>query len=113
MTTIGKMTLDEYQLLAARTDTPMDKLNALRNATMGMVGEAAETLEHMKKVLDQGHELDTEKLIEESGDTLWYVAKLARACDVSLEELAQRNIDKLRRRYPEGFDANMSINRKE
>lgn len=113
MTTIGKMTLDEYQLLAARTDTPMDKLNALRNATMGMVGEAAETLEHMKKVLDQGHELDVDKLIEEGGDTLWYVAKLARACGITLEELAQRNIDKLRRRYPEGFDANMSINRKE
>lgn len=109
----GKLTLNEYQLLAARTDTPMDKLNALRNATMGMVGEGAETLEHMKKVLDQGHELDVDKLIEEGGDTLWYVAKLARACGITLEELAQRNIDKLRRRYPEGFDANMSINRKE
>jgi NTP pyrophosphatase (non-canonical NTP hydrolase) len=91
----------------------MDKLNALRNATMGMVGEAAETLEHMKKVLDQGHELNTEKLIEESGDTLWYIAKLARVCGITLEELAQRNVDKLKKRYPEGFDVNMSINRKE
>lgn len=109
----GSMTLNEYQKLAARTDTPSDKINGLRNAAMGMVGEAAETLEHMKKVLDQGHKLDEDKLIEEAGDTLWYIAKLARICGITLEELAWQNIEKLRKRYPEGFDANLSINRKE
>lgn len=109
----GSMTLNEYQKLAARTDTPSDKINGLRNAAMGMVGEAAETLEHMKKVLDQGHELDEAKLIEEAGDTLWYIAKLARICGITLEELAWQNIEKLKKRYPEGFDANLSINREE
>lgn len=105
------MKLNDYQIMAERTDQPTDKLNGLRNAVMGMVGESAETLEHMKKVLDQGHDLDEDKLIEEAGDALWYIAKLARYCGVSLEELAQRNIDKLRRRYPDGFDEERSINR--
>ena len=106
-----EMTLNEYMKLAERTDQPTDQLNGLRNASMGMVGESAETLEHMKKVLDQGHKIDEDKLTEEAGDTLWYIAKLARYCNVTLEELAIRNINKLRKRYPEGFDSEKSVNR--
>ena len=111
-----QLTLNEYMKLAERTDRPTtgqpaDKINGLRNASMGMVGESAETLEHMKKVLDQGHKIDEDKLIEEAGDTLWYIAKLARYCNVTLEELAIRNINKLRKRYPQGFDSEKSVNR--
>ena len=106
-----QLTLNEYMVLAERTDKPTDQLNGLRNASMGMVGESAETLEHMKKVLDQGHKINEDKLIEEAGDTLWYIAKLARYCNVTLEELAIRNINKLRKRYPQGFDSEKSVNR--
>lgn len=104
----------EYQRLAARTDTHVDDKEPLRllNAVMGMVGESAETLEHMKKVVFQGHELDPGKLIEEAGDTLWYIAKLARECGVTLEDIAEGNINKLKARYPEGFDSDKSTNRR-
>ena len=105
------MTLNGYMKMAERTDRPTSDQEGLLNAAMGMVGESAETLEHMKKVIFQGHGLDRDKLIEESGDTLWYIAKMARYCGITLEELAQRNIDKLKKRYPDGFKEYDSVNR--
>lgn len=110
----GKIvTLNEYQIAAARTDSPnRNQREAILNAALGMVGEAAETSEHVKKVMFQGHEFSYEKLIEEAGDCLWYVAKMARACNVTLEELANKNIEKLRKRYPGvGFEVEKSIER--
>lgn len=105
------MELNEYMELAARTDIPKTQIDGLRDAAMGMVGEAAEALDHMKKVLEQGHDLDFEKLIEETGDNLWYIAKMSRYCGVTLEDVARRNIEKLRKRYPEGFSVERSVNR--
>lgn len=106
------MSFIEYQALAARTDKPMSIMEGLTNAVMGMVGEAGETQEHIKKVLYQGHTLNYDKLIEEAGDCLWYIAKLARLMGISLEEIAVKNILKLKKRYPEGFDTEKSVNRK-
>lgn len=105
------MTLNEYQELAVRTDIPTEKMRGLLIAVMGMAGEAGESLEHLKKVIEQGHDLDTIKLIEEGGDCLWYIAKLARYCGVTLEELARRNIEKLKKRYPNGFSVERSRQR--
>ena len=48
---------------------------------------------------------------EEIGDVLWYCAELATALGVTLDEIAQGNVDKLRRRYPDGFDPERSIHR--
>ena len=108
------MKMNEYQTLAQRTcnitDTMMDKIE---NGCMGLNGEAGECIDLLKKARFQGHELDREKMIEELGDVLWYCAELACGLGVTLEEVAQRNIDKLRRRYPEGFDAERSRNREE
>ena len=60
----------------------------------------------------QGHELTIERLIDEGGDALWMLAELFTANGVSLEEVAQHNVDKLKRRYPgEGFDPERSIHR--
>ena len=108
------MNMNEYQMLAQRTcnitDTVGDKIE---NGCMGLNGEAGECIDLLKKVRFQGHELDREKMIEELGDVLWYCAELACGLGVTLEEVAQRNIDKLRRRYPEGFSAERSRNREE
>jgi NTP pyrophosphatase (non-canonical NTP hydrolase) len=80
---------------------------------MGLNGEAGECIDLLKKHLFQGHKLDKDKLTEELGDVLWYCAELACGLSVTLEEVAQRNIEKLKKRYPEGFDAERSINREE
>jgi NTP pyrophosphatase (non-canonical NTP hydrolase) len=110
---ILRMNFNEYQGLAARTDNvKTGKEGQLLNAVVGMVGEAAECLELVKKHIWQDHSLDETKLLEEAGDVLWYIAKLARIYGIPLEELAVQNIKKLEARYPEGtFIAERSINR--
>ena len=106
------MTLNEYQLLAQQTakitDNPGDKL---LNGCMGLNGEAGECIDLLKKHYFQGHALDRKKLAEELGDVLWYCAELATGLGVTLDEVAERNIAKLRRRYPEGFDPERSVRR--
>jgi hypothetical protein len=67
----------------------------------------------VKKHLAQGHDLDREKLIKELGDVAWYLAETAYALDVPLEDVLQRNIDKLKARYPQGFETVRSIERTE
>ena len=106
------MTIDEYQSLAMRTlNSELSKKDILINGVMGLCGESGEAIDIVKKHLAQGHELDCEKLIKELGDVAWYLAETAYALDVPLEEVLQRNIDKLRARYPQGFEASRSIDR--
>ena len=106
------MTINEYQSLAMKTLNPeLDKKDVLINGVMGLCGEAGEAIDIVKKHLAQGHELDKEALIKELGDVAWYLAETAYALDVPLEDVLQRNIDKLKARYPQGFDASRSINR--
>lgn len=108
------MNLNEYQSLAMTTLNPaLDKKDVLINGVMGLCGEAGEAIDIVKKHLAQGHVLDRDALIKELGDVAWYLAETAYALDVSLEEVCQRNIDKLRARYPEGFSAEKSIHRVE
>lgn len=108
------MTINEYQRLAMTTLNPaLDRRDVLINGVMGLCGEAGEAIDIVKKHLAQGHELDREKLIKELGDVAWYLAETAYALDVPLEDVLQRNIDKLRARYPEGFDTKRSVERGE
>lgn len=104
------MTINEYQTLAMRTLNPsLSKKDVLINGVMGLCGESGEAIDIVKKHLAQGHDLDREKLIKELGDVAWYLAETAHALDVPLEEVMQRNIDKLKARYPEGFDSAKSV----
>lgn len=106
------MTINEYQKLAMTTLNPaLDKKDILLNGVMGLCGESGEAIDIVKKHLAQGHELDREKLIKELGDVAWYIAETATALDIELEEVLTRNIEKLKERYPEGFDSERSINR--
>lgn len=106
------MTINEYQKLAMTTlNTALDNKDVLINGVMGLCGEAGEAIDIVKKHLAQGHDLDKEKLVKELGDIAWYLAETAYALGVPLEEVLQQNIDKLKARYPEGFDADRSINR--
>lgn len=106
------MTINEYQRLAMTTLNPaLDKKNVLINGVMGLCGESGEAIDIVKKWLAQGHELDREKLAKELGDIAWYLAETAYALDLPLEDVLQANIDKLKKRYPEGFDAQRSVHR--
>ena len=108
------MTVNEYQKMAMATLNPaLAKKDVLINGVMGLCGEAGEAIDVVKKHLAQGHPLDRENLIQELGDVAWYLAETATALDVDLEEVFSRNIEKLRRRYPQGFAAQRSLKREE
>lgn len=108
------MTINEYQKLAMVTKNPeLSGRDLLINSVMGLCGESGEVIDLVKKHVSHGHPLNREKLIDELGDVAWYLAECATVLDVTLEEVLARNIEKLKKRYPEGFSTERSINREE
>lgn len=108
------MTINEYQKLAMTTLNPdLSQKDVLINGVMGLCGESGEAIDIVKKWLAQGHELDKEKLAKELGDICWYLAETATALDLSLEDIMAANIEKLKKRYPDGFDTARSVKRTE
>ena len=106
------ITANDYQRAAMRTAGD-DKSSYLLNGVMGLCGEAGEVIDLVKKHLHQGHDLDKEKIAEECSDCLWYCALIASALDMKLGDIMQMNIDKLKKRFPDGFSKERSINREE
>lgn len=132
------MTIKEYQNLAMRTNdgectarvsiitdeffrrlltvetngTPIDP-GELLNGALGLTGEAGEVSDMIKKHIFHGHDLNRDELVKELGDCAWYLALLCNAIGISLEDVLITNIEKLKRRYPEGFSSEASINRTE
>ena len=108
------MKVNDYQKEAMQLLNPdITPKDILVNAVMGLCGESGECVDHVKKHLFQGHPLDKAKLVKELGDVAWYLAEAATALDVSLEDILQANLDKLHKRYPDGFSAQKSIQREE
>jgi len=89
----------------------LNKKDVLINGVMGLCGESGEVIDIVKKHLAQNHPLDKEKIIEELGDVCWYIAELATVLDVNMEDIMINNIEKLKKRYPEGFDTERSVKR--
>lgn len=106
------MKINEYQKLAMTTlNKDLKNEDILINGVMGLCGEAGEVIDLVKKHLHQGHDLDKEKLIKELGDVAWYLAEVAYAIDIDLESVLILNIEKLKKRFPNGFEKEKSINR--
>ena len=88
----------------------------LLTAGIGMAGECGEFNEIIKKCLFQGKEMDENRIIHlrsELGDIMWYIAQACLALNTNIEEIIEMNTVKLESRYPGGFDAFRSENRKE
>jgi len=117
-----------YQKSALRTNSPdYDKVGGrikglesslnynksldLIHASMGLVTEAGEFQDALKKHLYYGKNLDTVNLKEEIGDILWYCAIALEALGTDFESVMQTNIDKLKARYPEKFTEDSANNR--
>ena len=107
------MTLEEYELAALRTspdyETEQDQLN---HAVFGLASEAGEVTGILQKVY-QGHPMDKDHLAKELGDCLWMIAEACDAIGIPMEDVAKMNIEKLMERYPDGFDPEKSLHRKE
>lgn len=111
-------TLNVYQTRAAKfipdgqADEQIAGVTALLvNGCMGLSGESGELLDHVKKAVFQGHELEQSELVEELGDVLWYLSAVAVALGVPLHEVAEGNLRKLDGRYGDGFSEEKSRNR--
>ena len=121
------MTGNEYQQLAMRTN---DGLNTTRltnaisnchtitigqliNGVLGLTGEAGEVSDLVKKGIFHEKGIDLEHLKKELGDCAWYLAMICDACGFTLDDVMQTNIDKLKARYPQGFDTYRANNRAE
>lgn len=108
-----KLSMDRYQSLASRTaGAGGDGERRLIIAALGLAGESGEFANMVKKLTAHGHDISAETLADELGDILWYTAEAASALGLSLGDIAEHNVDKLRQRYPEGFSQERSINRK-
>ena len=80
---------------------------------LGLAGEAGETLDMIKKWIFHEKDLDREHLKKELGDVMWYRAMICYSFGFDLDEILQMNIDKLKARYPEGFDTKRANHRAE
>lgn len=109
------MNFSDYQQKAMRSAHVKEpgELRTLQNAALGLAGESGEVADLIKKASFQGHTVDEEHLAEEIGDILWYCALAATGLGLDLDDIAQNNINKLMRRYPDGFDREKSIQRNE
>lgn len=106
-------TLDGYQYLASRTISRDLKLDAIKShALHGMASEIGEVHGLYQKTY-QGHQLDENHVKSELGDLLWFIAEFCSANGWKLSDVANRNIEKLIARYPNGFEAEKSLKRKE
>lgn len=106
------MQANDYQKEAMKLLNPkLDNKDVLINGVMGLCGESGEVIDIVKKWLAQGHQLDKERMKSELGDVAWYLAETATALDVPLEQIFQANLDKLHKRYPQGFSTEDSANR--
>jgi NTP pyrophosphatase (non-canonical NTP hydrolase) len=101
---IPAMSFRLYQKLTLRTiNMALNREQRLAMLCLGLTGEAGETVDHFKKNLYHGHDLDLVKVKKELGDVLYYTAALAESLGLSLTEIAAENIEKLRIRYKDGF----------
>ena len=112
------MSPNEYIQNALRTETNQYSFPStgkvtprIEHAVMGLVTEAAECMDALKKAKIYGRELDLVNLKEEAGDIMWYLAVLADELGVSFEEIWEKNIAKLKTRYPEKYTDEHAINR--
>lgn len=109
-----RMKFSEYQQASNKTrnrEIGMD--NELANYSLGLVCEAGEVGDILKKMLFHGHNLDRDGVIKEMGDVLWYMSNICNILNIKLSDVARINLGKLNKRYPNGFNCDDSINRKE
>ncbi len=98
------MDLNEFQQQANQTDQRPggDDESALLFPVIGLASETGSLVRHVKKRLrdHDAYELFSDEMADELGDVLWYVANLAEKLGVGLDEIAQRNLRKIRGRWP-------------
>src|SRR5258708_2615635 len=106
------LSFDSYQRLAMRTRGVYKSTNdQLICGSLGLSGETGEFIDKVKKILYHSKEIPSSELKAELGDIIWYLALISDSLGFTLSDIANENIMKLEKRYPNGFnfiDANKS-----
>lgn len=105
------MEFNKYQELASRTANGKPGEDLMTNFALGISAEAGEVADLIKKYRFHGHPLKREELVKELGDVLWYASQVANVAAIGFDEVAESNIAKLMKRYPNGFSSKDSIKR--
>lgn len=106
------MNILEYQDQAQRTlNKELEYTDLIKNLLLGLNGEVGELTDIYKKLLYHDHKINNNKIEEEIGDVLWYILNLITVEGFSIENILLQNIDKLKKRYPKGFNSEDSIKR--
>lgn len=107
------MNVGVYQRQAARTiNRRLEEFEIELHAVHGLASEVGEIHGIYQKEY-QGHDIDDGHLKKELGDLMWFVAELCTIKGWNLSEVMEMNIEKLKARYPDGFDAEHSLHRAE
>jgi NTP pyrophosphatase (non-canonical NTP hydrolase) len=104
------MDLQQYQLEASKTDqVPGSDIKSLMVPLLGLAGEAGSLLTEYKKLLRDGeaYRIFKERIAEELGDILWYVANIATKAELNLADVAHGNLTKIRDRWQTRGDAGL------
>ena len=118
----GKATerlLDKYDTIVffkqVKADKPCEKydLGGIFNGCLGLSGEVGEFNDMVKKWIFHEKPLDVDHAQKEVGDILWYIAMICHSFGWDMNQIMQINIDKLKARYPDGFDVELSAHRKD
>ena len=89
--------------LIAEDERHLD-IGGIFNSCLGLSGEVGEFNDMIKKWIFHEKQLDIDHAKKEAGDICWYLAMLCESFGWSLDEIMQMNVDKLKARYPDGFD---------
>lgn len=103
-----------YPLIVEKTRRKdLSRDDALKNAALGLSGECGEVVDMLKKFFYQGQELDIIHLMLEVGDVFYYLYWIGMLLDIDISEMYFANIEKLNKRYPDGFDTYLANHRAE
>lgn len=110
---IGKMQEYDMKFSNEQSNKESVDIGGIFNACLGLSGEVGEFNDMIKKWVFHEKELDMEHAKKEAGDIIWYVVMLCESFGWNMEEIMQMNVDKLKARYPEGFDVERANHRAE
>lgn len=107
------MHMNVYQAQASRTINKKYGRTGIEQHALHLLSAEVGELHAIFQKTYQGHAADEEHIKKELGDILWGIAEFCTANEWQLEEIARMNINKLKERYPNGFEEEKSLNRKE
>lgn len=105
------MNIQQFQMKSVRT-MKLDK-NTIPHCALGIAGEVGEVVDLVKKSVYYGKDMDLDHLEEEIGDVMFYLVNLATMYNLSMEDILEKNIVKLEKRYPSGFNKKDAVERKD